>query len=125
VKSHEEFLMNFITRGGREQGAAFLQALVAWLDFHIDQHLEPNSDEHQKNRMMINEIEENIIGLTRQDWMRAKSEARTRVSQSLRQAIVARNRMANILDGFPPTCEVIYQLKRIRSWTLKGQERKT
>jgi hypothetical protein len=73
----------------------------------------------------MDDIEQKIIGLTEQDWRRARKDAEARVIQSLKRAIVARNNYANILDGFPATCEVIYQLKRSRTWIFKGQGRST
>lgn len=134
-----DYFMNYITGGGREQGAAFLQALVMWLDFFIEGEFfdiltcqnQKGIPQGQGQRMlcidylrlikkeMIQDIEPQIYGLTRQDNEKAKKEAESFLERGdLRSAIHERNRFAEVLAGFPADSKVVPGLAQQRHWNL-------
>jgi hypothetical protein len=113
MKPHEVFLMNFLTDGGQEQGIAYLQALVVWLDHEIrceryEQTIEKGihfnraaSSYARRSRSMALSLERNIEGLTEQ-YSRATRKDAVELSNklSLADLVKQRNRHAEILSAY-------------------------
>lgn len=115
MKPHEVFLMNFLTDGGQEEGIAYLQALVVWLDHEIrceryeagghpakNAHWSQAVNSHaRRSRALALSLERNIAGLTEQHSRLSRKDAEKMSEKlSLVDLVKYRNRQAEILSAY-------------------------